>query len=70
MLPPIFRTFFARRKPAPKRCTDQNINELMGRIITRTQLPTLDAIARSGEGCCTGDCKQGRDCPHRETKHD
>ena len=67
MLPPILRTFFTKRKPARPRCTDENVNELLGRIITRTQKPTLDAIARNGDGCCTGDCNQGRDCQHRRT---
>ena len=38
---------FTRRKPAPKRCTDENVNELLGRIIShennsRDQPETLD----------------------------
>ena len=75
MLPPILRTFLTRRKPAPPRCTPDNLERYgispdciaRSEPYWRNQPETLDAIVRSGDGCCTGDCNQGRDCPHRRT---
>jgi hypothetical protein len=46
MLPPIFRTFFNRRKPATPKCTDQNINALLGRIISHENNSQLETITR------------------------
>ena len=64
ILPASIRNLLSRRNPQPPRCTDDNVNALLGRIISHEnnspphvfdqlvsdELRKADDIARRGEG--------------------